>query len=188
MLAKKRKKIFLVNRDFQLRYTKAAVGVGILSTLLTAVIILYPLYTFEIIRIVGFLPTPIFVAMVIAALINIIFLALLGIIVTHKIAGPMYSLVRHMRLIGMGNWHSLMRIREDDDLKFIVRNFNEMLQQLQKIGSGDLKKLDELISTLSHSDGPSRDVALEQAEKIRRDISKRINHLNVLDQDRHVES
>jgi hypothetical protein len=98
------KRIFLVNRDFQLRYTRAAIGVGILSTALTTTIILYPLYTFEILRIPRFLPTPILATMAMACLVNIVFLAIMGIFVTHKIAGPMYSLVRHFRLVGMARF------------------------------------------------------------------------------------
>jgi methyl-accepting chemotaxis protein len=172
LLSKKRKKIFLVNRDFQLRYTKAAVGVGILSTALTAALILYPLYTFEIIRIAGFLPAPILGGMVVAAVINIAFLALMGIIVTHKIAGPMYSLVRHIRMIGMGQWEELMRQRDGDDLRFVVRNFNEMITELQGMTENDISEMDALIDSLSKLNGCDEQIA--QAAAIKNKLKKRI--------------
>lgn len=142
------KRLFLINRDFQLRYTRAALGVGILSTILTAVVILYPLYSFEILRIANFLPLPILATMVLACFINVGFLAVMGIIVTHKIAGPMYSLVRHFRLVGMGRLTDVMRLREDDEMKFVVRNFNEMVDELRHLTQDDAQNLDEILVLL----------------------------------------
>ena len=140
------KKIFLVNRDFQLRYTKSAVVIGLLSTFLTSVVILYPLYQFQILRIPRFLPLPILFAMVLAALINIAIIAVMGILMTHRIAGPMYSLVRSMRLVGLGRFNGTMRLRNDDDLRFVVRNFNDMTAALRELTSEDLQEIkDEIV-------------------------------------------
>ena len=108
---RKRKRLYLVNRDFQLRYSGAAVIVGILSTALTVILILYPLYQFEILRIPRFLPTPILLIMAVAALINVSLVGVLGIFITHRIAGPMYSLVREFRKIEEGTWKVEMRLR-----------------------------------------------------------------------------
>ncbi len=141
---KHRKKIILINREFQFRYTRAAVAVGIISTILTSVLILFPLYTFEILRIPKFLPIPILGAMVFAALVNVIFVAFMGVVLTHKIAGPMYALVRHIRQVGMGQWKSFMSVREDDELKFVVRNFNDMLEELSRINEQDLDLVNQV--------------------------------------------
>ena len=54
ILDMKRQRIYLINRDFQLRYTGAAVAVGILSTVFTSFIVLFPLYQFEILKIAQF--------------------------------------------------------------------------------------------------------------------------------------
>ncbi len=70
-MAKPSKRIYLINRDFQLRYAYAAVFVGLMSTIVTTTVLLYPLYKFEIVRIPQFLPLPIMSAMVAAALINV---------------------------------------------------------------------------------------------------------------------
>ena len=140
---RKQNRIFLVNRDFQMRYTKSAVGVGLVSTALTTLIILYPLYQFEILRIPKFLPIPVLSAMVVAAVVNIGVVAFMGIMVTHKIAGPMYSLVRCFRRVAMGKFDNPMRQREGDELRFVVRNFNDMLQGLQVSTADDLGLLAE---------------------------------------------
>ena len=107
-----RKSMVLINRDFQFRYAGAAVGVGVLSTVISAVLILYPLYTFEILRIPKFLPLPILISMVVAALLNITLIGLIGVYVTHSIAGPMYSVVREFRRVESGDWTSTMRQRK----------------------------------------------------------------------------
>ncbi|MCX6129316.1 MAG: hypothetical protein NTX25_09680, partial [Proteobacteria bacterium] len=60
---RQKQRLILINRDFQFRYTGAAVLVGLLSTTLTCSVILYPLYQFEILRIPRFLPWPILIVM-----------------------------------------------------------------------------------------------------------------------------
>jgi len=139
----KRKRIYLVNRDFQLRHTKSAVIIGLMSTALTALVILFPLYEFKILRIPKFLPWPVLTSMGLAAVINIGIVAFMGIMVTHRIAGPMYSLVRSLRRVAMGRFDRLMGQRDGDELKFVVRNFNDMLQGLQSMTARDLETLSQ---------------------------------------------
>lgn len=171
---KRKKRIVLVNRDFQMRYTKAAVVVGVFSTILTIVVILYPLYVFEILRIPNFLPTRILSMMLLAVLINVGALYLFGILMTHRIAGPMYALVKHIRLVGMGKWNSLMHLRADDDLRYVVRNFNEMVGSLTEITKGDIKRLeaiDEMVS--SNLDEDKIKNLKEQISELKSDLEKR---------------
>ena len=141
---KPRKRIYLINRDFQLRYSLAAAAVGVASTALTAVLFLFPLFQFEIIRIPRFLPWPILAAIGLAALLNVFLVGLLGVFITHRIAGPMYALVRCFRRIEMGRWAGHLRVRDGDDLRFLVRNFNTMVDGLIRTGQDDLVLLDQL--------------------------------------------
>lgn len=170
---RKQKRIFLVNRDFQMRYTKSAVGVGLVSTALTSLIILYPLYQFEILRIPKFLPLPVLSAMVVAAVVNIGVVAFMGIMVTHKIAGPMYSLVRCFRRVAIGKYDNLMRQREGDELRFIVRNFNDMLQSLQYSTAEDLGLLADAQKKVKEGFAETTLPELEEIEKrLRRRLGK----------------
>ncbi|SME88653.1 HAMP domain-containing protein [Pseudobacteriovorax antillogorgiicola] len=142
---KKQKRLYLVNRDFQMRYAGAAVVVGLLSTALTTTLILFPLYQFEILRIPRFLPLPVMVIMGMAAVINVALVGLLAIFITHKIAGPMYSLVRHFRSVEEGGvWTGNMRLRDGDDLRYVVRNFNGMMDAITSRLHADLAVLDEI--------------------------------------------
>lgn len=147
-MTRPRKKIYLINRDFQLRYSLAAVIVGVATTLLSACVLLYPLYTFEILRIPRFLPWPVLIGMGLAAFLNVAMVGLLGIFITHRVAGPMYSLVRCFRRIEMGQWAGHLRIREKDDLRYVVRNFNMLVDGLLAQGRSDVLALDDVIEKL----------------------------------------
>lgn len=147
---KKNKRIYLVNRDFQLRYAYAAAVVGMLSTLVTSCLILYPLYQFEILRIPRFLPWPILLIMLSAAFFNIALVGFLAIHVTHRLAGPMYSLVRQMRQIESGRWYGALKIRQGDDLKYVVRNFNEMLSSLKISAVEDREAVNQLLGLVDN--------------------------------------
>ena len=174
----KGKRIYLVNRDFQFRYMRAAVVVGVFSTLLTSGLILYPLYVFKILVIPRFLPTPILVAMGLAAVANMVFIGLLAVLLTHRIAGPMYSLARQMREVASGNWRSWLSLRKHDDLKYVMRNFNELIEGLIAIGREDVRSLDALQSKVEQAlqtAGIKEDAAVRQAFKEHRDrLIKRI--------------
>ncbi len=147
-----KQRIVIVNRDFQFRYTGAAVLVGLLSTALTTTLILYPLYKFEILRIPRFLPLPILSVMGTAALLNMGLVAFMGILLTHRIAGPMYSLVRQFRRVEEGRWYGQMKVREGDDLKYLVRNFNAMLEAINRQAHVDFEKLRQVRSLLVSSE------------------------------------
>jgi len=138
------KKLILINRDFQLRFAKVGALIGILSAFLTAVFVLVPLYQFEIIPVDRRLPIPVWMLMVIGALLNILMTVIFGIFVSHRIAGPMFSIVRRLRMIELGMWNSPMRIRENDDMDYIVRNYNEMVAGLMVTATEDVTDLEAL--------------------------------------------
>jgi methyl-accepting chemotaxis protein len=165
------KRIYLINRDFQLRYTKIAVAVGLISTILTIFLIMYPLFHFRIVRFPNFLPTPFIVGMVIAALINFSLVAVVGVIVTHKIAGPIFSLVRHMRTVQMGRLPSPMQVRTGDDMKYLIRNFNELLEYLSQRARADKAKVDAIAQQL---DAGNQSGALTAARELSQEIEQRL--------------
>lgn len=172
----KNKKILLVNRDFQLRYTKAAITVAIISTVLSVAVVLYPLYTFEILRIPKFLPTPILLAMGCAVLINVALIGFLGVLITHRLAGPIYSLTREFRKISGGIWGNQLKVRAEDDLKYLVRSYNEMSEGLAKIAEEDLAALILAISSLEKSAQGNPDIkaAAEELQALHVRLKDRI--------------
>ncbi|MBC7660414.1 MAG: hypothetical protein H7249_12000 [Chitinophagaceae bacterium] len=150
----KKQRLVLINRDFQFRYTGAAVLVGLLSTVLTTTLILYPLYLFKILRMPFFLPYPVMGLIGLAALLNMLLVGFMGILMTHRVAGPMYSLVRQFRRVEEGRWYGQMRIRDGDDMRYVVRNFNAMIESINSQAHLDSDKLRNIRETLISSDLP----------------------------------
>lgn len=170
---KSAKRIILVNRDFQLRYAGAAVGVGLITTSLSVFVTLFPLYVFEILRIPRFLPWPILAGMGIALVINVASVFGMGIVITHRIAGPMYSIVRHLRRIGLGFYGYHMRIRDGDDLRYVVRNVNDMIDSLKFLTKQDLYSIDKATKL---AEGGDLAALKQELLEFRQRIAERLEH------------
>jgi nitrogen fixation/metabolism regulation signal transduction histidine kinase len=111
-----------------------------------------------------------------AALLNFGMVAYFGVRLTHRIAGPMYSLVRQFRLMRDGNLVAKFNVRQQDELKFVVRNFNEMVDSLTTQTRRDLGRIEKIVAALSES-GASP--ALIEAEALRADLQARIQGATV---------
>ena len=140
-MKRKLKRIILVNRDFQLKYAKIVIFLGFISTVFTSAVLLIPLFQFQILRIAEFLPLPILTAIGVACAGNILLMGLLGIHLTHRIAGPMYSLARSFREVERGRWRHRVRLRKHDELWYVVRNFNAMMDAISRQGEYDYTAL-----------------------------------------------
>jgi signal transduction histidine kinase len=174
------KKIILLNRDLQFKYMRMALIIGSLTTVLNITLILYPLYKFKILHMAQFLPMPIIATMAIAAVLNILTIGILSIYLTHKIAGPMYNLCKHMRNISLGKIPKPIAVRKDDDLKYVVRNFNEMTKNLSKDIGKDITKINEILEYLIKSDGLKDEYKNLLIEKINQLKEKKISKLELL--------
>ena len=170
---KKSKKIFLVDRDFQLRYAKIAVYVGILTSVLTAFVILYPLYIFEILRVPKFLPLPILLAMAAVVFINVSGLAFVVVLMTHRVAGPMYSLFREIRRIGSGSFRVQLKSREKDEFSYVLRNFGEMAQSLCSKTEADIVAINDVCYQLEVEGDQAN--ALNQLKSLKDRLASRID-------------
>jgi len=141
--------MIVINRDLQLRYTGAAVLVGTMTTALTTFFILLPLYVFKILVIPRFLPWPILLVMGLALVMNIFSVFILGLIMTNRIAGPLYALIRSMRTTGRGDFTAHLGVRSTDDLKYVVRHFNDMTASLSRMTKDDMEVVDTLIKNVN---------------------------------------
>lgn len=162
-----RQKIWLVNREFQLRYTWGMVGIAAVTTILTAFIILFPLYLFEIIYSPKFLPAPFLGAIGIALFLNMLIIAATGILATHRVAGPLFRLTREMKKLSEGSLEgSDLNFRLKDELKFVARSYNDLIHGLRSRTEQDLQQLNEIVSSLDEaqsSDQPTDQKALLQS-------------------------
>ena len=158
------KKTVLLDWDFQFRIIKLSILVGLVSTAVTSFVLLWPLYKFEILKIPKFLPTPIMLAMVVALLTNMLSLGLMGLYLSHRISGPLYSVVRKLRLLGHGNFFGELKLRKNDELKYLMRNINHATSQLADKTRDDISKLELLLSDVQKLNKKTDSDELKQIE------------------------
>lgn len=132
------KQMLLINRDLQFRYVRVALVIGLVATILSGTVILWPLYQFEILRIPRFLPWPIMIGMVAALVINMVCVMFMMIVISHRVAGPVFALSREFAEIGRGVYGGQLKSRKYDDLQFLVRSFNDMSQSLKHLSMDDM--------------------------------------------------
>ncbi len=92
-------------------------------------------------------------------------------LMTHRIAGPMYRFEKYISEIGSGRFYSDLKIRKKDQFQNMAGSLNKMTQDL-KLGLIEVnevsEKLDKLIGQLS--DSSSREILLK--EDIKRIVSE----------------
>jgi methyl-accepting chemotaxis protein len=75
-----------------------------------------------------------------------IFLA--GIVVTHKVAGPIHKMNRQLREVGDGHLRVPGKLRRGDELAAFFNTFDRMVRNLRARQEGEIEKLDAAIAKL----------------------------------------
>lgn len=89
-----------------------------------------------------------------------------GIVLTHKVAGPMYKISLYMAQLRDGNLGPIGGIRKGDHLHGFFRSFQEMHDGLQERARQDVATLDGAIGQLEADQGAQ---ALEALRRLRRE-------------------
>ncbi|HBQ22066.1 MAG: hypothetical protein A2Z91_03530 [Deltaproteobacteria bacterium GWA2_38_16] len=140
------RKQYIINQDFQFRYIGLLIGVASIICLVFVVAAKYyinlnlnPLIES------GLISSPLAQELIQVEknflnknlltifLVLISVLTLVGIFITHRIAGPIYALERRMKQIAQeGFQHMPFHVRKNDEFQELVENFNTMMESLQK--------------------------------------------------------
>jgi nitrogen fixation/metabolism regulation signal transduction histidine kinase len=91
----------------------------------------------------------------------VVALALAGIVVTHRVAGPIYKMRRLLREVADGKLRVPGRLRKGDELVEFFETFDIMVRNLRERQAAEIERLDEGISHLE------RVVAPEELERLR---------------------
>lgn len=78
----------------------------------------------------------------------VIVIGLGGIVLTHKIAGPLFKIRRHCREVGSGDFTTPSDLRKGDELVDFFKTFQDMVKKLRARAEGDLRDLNEAIAAL----------------------------------------
>jgi len=124
----------------------------------------------------------------IVGLVMAIAAAIVVILMTHRVAGPMYRFEKYAQKVGSGELIPDLRIRKKDQFQNLVSAFNNMSQNLSmgllKV-IGVSEKLDGLIEDLS--DSSSREMLLKEdikkivseLRKDKKDLKKALGYFKV---------
>lgn len=92
-------------------------------------------------------------------------IALMGLWLTHKVAGPVYKLKRMLAALGSGHFRVQARLRRGDDLEEIFDCFNQTAEQLRARQEQELSLISEVLRELSAAPpGPTQDAAMARAQ------------------------
>jgi len=176
-----KRKNYFINKVFQSEFILKFCGLVVIgSTVFGIILYLFSKHTlttsFENSRLViKSTADYLFPGLLFGGLIVAIFTALAASVVvmlmTHRIAGPMYRFEKYISEIGSGRLYSDLKIRKKDQFQNMADSLNKMTQDL-KLGLVEVnevsEKLDKLINQLS--DSSSREILLK--EDIKRIVSE----------------
>ncbi len=94
----------------------------------------------------------------IALLLLVIGVGLAGIVVTHKVAGPIFKMKRQIRDVGEGKLKIPGKLRKGDELVDFFEEFDKMVRSLRAEQEREIKMLESAISKL---EGHAEEDALE---------------------------
>jgi hypothetical protein len=87
-------------------------------------------------------------ALVIILSLLVVFVGLAGIVVTHKVAGPIYKMKRQIRALGAGSLQIPAPLRKGDELRDFFEAFRETIGELRKRQAEEIAMLDHAIRNL----------------------------------------
>jgi nitrogen fixation/metabolism regulation signal transduction histidine kinase len=90
-----------------------------------------------------------------------------GIIVTHRVAGPIYKMKRLLGYVGDGHLMLTEKLRKGDELQHFFDAFEKMVNSLRRRQEGEIAQLDRAISGL---EGQITDEQLTQLRALRREM------------------
>jgi len=177
-----RRRNYFINRGFQSEFVLKFCGLVMLGSVVFGVILYlfskHALTTsFENSRLVikstaDYLFPGLLFGGLIVAVITAMAAAIVVVLMTHRIAGPMYRFEKYINEIGSGKLYPGLKIRKKDQFQNMAGALNKMTEYLQ-LGLQEVnvvsEKLDKLIEELS--DSSTREVLL------REDIKRIVNEL-----------
>lgn len=84
---------------------------------------------------------------------------LAGVVVTHKVAGPVFKMKRLLGELGKGHFHVVARLRKGDELQYFFDAFNEAAEQLRRRQETEIERIDSALRLLHDDTGDPVQIA-----------------------------
>jgi hypothetical protein len=99
----------------------------------------------------------------------VILIGFAGILVTHKVAGPIFKMKRQINDVGKGHLRIPGKLRKGDELVSFFETFETMVRNLRQRQEVEIEKLDRAINTLESKAEPGELDPLYQLRKEMKD-------------------
>jgi hypothetical protein len=113
-----------------------------------------------------------FLGLVVALSLLVLGIGLAGIVVTHKVAGPIFKMKRLLSHVGDGHLRIRERLRKGDELHHFFSTFERMVDSLRQRQQEEINKLDAAICSLEKT-VPADQLSLLHA--LRRQMQKELD-------------
>ena len=103
----------------------------------------------------------------------VVFIGFAGIVITHKIAGPIFKMKRQIRELGEGHLRMPGKLRKGDELVHFFETFEETVRSLRSRQSVEIEKLDAAIAEVEKGGGGEQ--ALRSLRGLRDDMQAELS-------------
>ncbi len=94
-----------------------------------------------------------FGAVIAAALLLLVLgVGLAGVVVTHKVAGPVFKMKRLLRELGRGHFSVVARLRKGDELQDFFDAFNQAAGELRRRQEDEIQQIESVLEQLREAD------------------------------------
>ncbi|MBM3383425.1 MAG: HAMP domain-containing protein [Betaproteobacteria bacterium] len=157
---------YMVNRELQLKYAGSALLMGLVCSISSLAILLISFWSFGIWQ-GQRLPGMVIAAIIFAILVNLVGIMLTSILSTQRIVGPLFNLLKQFQRVSRGDFKAQAKFRANDEIHYVARRFNEMLQRLDDRETEIFTHLDRAYDALENNQTTEALEALNQARHLR---------------------
>ena len=134
-----RRRHYIIKKAFQLKYIALLLAVVLISVIITGYTIYYNIWTLLGDKLANVYPQgrliTIFRTVNVRLAINMIFVSMLcigiGIFASHRIAGPVFRMIRFLNTVAAGDYNQKLTLRKTDELKDLAEAINKVVDRLK---------------------------------------------------------
>ena len=169
-----RRRVFLIDSKFQLKWTLIIVLVGVMvSALLGYFIISKSIENTELMNLeldlkaqVSQYDTNTLIMLLAFVLVMALFLFIWGVLMTHKVSGPIFIISRYLRQLAEGQGPQVRPLRKGDELKHFFDTFSSMLQAFKDRHQQEAEQLSEVARVLREKGADDLNTAAQTLEEL----------------------
>jgi nitrogen fixation/metabolism regulation signal transduction histidine kinase len=98
--------------------------------------------------------------LVVALVALVLFVGAVGVVITHKVAGPIFKMKRQLREVGDGRLRRPGKLRKGDELVDFFEAFEDMVDRLRDRQKAEISRVDSVLIALERAESAQAAVAL----------------------------